>query len=194
MRLPKKILLASLFCIAFTSLACWFTNDNFNSDYIAGANNYVAHYTPVLNINDVVYYNGMDIALPITLFVKVSPLYNDGTLRNIQRAVLQYRIGTSGSWVTVKTVTRLSDLDFSQPVALFGKNIIDIPSSQISANTYIYIRVYLTDGVYETGDLNADITNTVADQITDGSLNLGGGWTPAFVFKVKYNGKRRPKN
>lgn len=194
MWLPKKILLTSLFCIALTSLACWFNEDNFNSDYIAGANNYVAHYTPVLNINDAVYYNGMDVALPITVFVKVSPIRIDGTTRAITKAVLQYRIGTSGSWVTVKTVTRLADLNFSQPVALFGKNIIDIKATQIEPYTYIYIRVYLTDGIITTGDLNADITSSVDNTIRDGNLDLGGGWTPPFVFKVRYNGKRRPKN
>ena len=191
--LKKYFVLSLLCCASVVSLGCWFTEDDFNNNYIAGANNYVAHYTPVASINDVVYYNGMDVAMPITLFVKVSP--RDGTSSTkITKAVLQYKILPSGSWVTVRQITRLSDLDFSKPVVLFGKNIINIPANQISANTEILIRVYLTDGVYETGDLNEDVTSTVPNQVTDGNYDFGGGWTAPFLFRVKYNGKRRPIN
>lgn len=179
--------------VSLPALACWFTEEDFNNNYIAGANNYVAHYTQVVSINDAVYYNGMEVAMPITLFVKVSP--RDGTASTkITRAVLQYKILPNGTWVTVKQITKLSDLDFNKPVILFGKNSINIPKTSIAANTEILIRVYLTDGVYETGDLDEDVTQAVPDQVTDGNYDFGGGWTAPFLFRVKYNGKRRPIN
>ena len=93
-------------------------------------------------------------------------------------------------------------MNFNNPVNLFGRDgIINIPDNQISKDDEIIIRLWLDDGIYNTGDINADITvdqvhnvqkespNTSAGE---GSVIIGtDGWAAPHVFRVKFSGKRR---
>lgn len=186
----KIWLIASLSFLTVACSACWFTAENFNRDYIAGVNNYVAHYDETSDFNDAIYYNGLQVSLPLTVWVKVGPRKNSlGEYMPIVKAVLQYKILPSGNWKTVKTIYNYSSpIQQALPCCLFGKNNID---PQIRAGTEILIRVYLTDGIFETGDLNSDIVSPIPDMATEGSGGeYEGGWTAPFVFRVIYNGKR----
>lgn len=195
--------LKTLFTTALTSLsivasACWFTQDNFNGNYISFITGDNFHYTPTELITNAVYKNGYVVDMPFTVYVKVSDRFGDqsgeeGT-KKIVRAVLQYKVLPSGSWITIKELKDLNwDMNFQNPVSLFGRNTINI--TNISAGTEILIRLYLSDGTYETGDLNTDITSTIPDTAhgnISSEVNYEGGWTAPFVFRVKYSGKVRP--
>lgn len=202
----KKIL-TTLTVIAATliSSACWFTESNFNATYIASVNGSAVHYSPVESINQATYTNGQTVDLPLTIQVKVSDRFGDqegesGT-RPIVKAILQYKIirqnGQTTNFVTVKTLDNPTwKMNFSNPVNLFGRDgIIDIPESSISSGDEIIVRIWLSDGVFQTGDLNTDITK---DQVPDsqsysaGNINIGtGGWQAPHVFRVVFSGKRR---
>ena len=183
----KRFFLTSLLILGITASACWFTEDSFNTSYIAGANNYVVHYTETNSFEAATYYNGMSVSMPMTLFVKISPRESG---KNIVQAVLQYKISGQTTWTPIRTLTNVSDFNQTDPVAIFGRNTIDIPG--LKSGDEFYIRVYLTDGIYETGNLNKDITQTPKD--TESSeTSLGNGWTPAFIFRLKYNGYRRAR-
>ncbi len=175
--------------------SCWFTSSNFNACYIAGVNNYFAHYTEAVSINVATYHNGQTVAMPITVFVKVSPRFGDQAgeaagPKAIIRAVLQYKILPGGEWVTVKDIDNPDwNMNFDHPVALFGRNTIDL--TNVSSGTEMLIRLYMTDGTYETGDMVADITSTVPDTAT---LSSGGtyegGWNAPHVMRVIISGRR----
>lgn len=194
----KTILAAALAAVSLSSWACWFTTDNFNSNYIAGVNNYSAHYSRADALSGAVYRNGQSVALPLTVLVKVSPRYPDQTgeaagAKPVIKAILQYKVKHSGTWGAWVTVRRLENPDWSMnwdhPVTLFGRNNID--PAGISSGDEIMIRLYLSDGTYETGDPSSDITSTVADNATSSTGSYEGGWTAPFVFRVVWNGKRR---
>lgn len=60
-------------------------------------------------------------------------------------------------------------------------------------NAALLIRLYLSDGTYETGDLETDITSTVPSVATHASGGeYEGGWTAPFVMRVKVSGNQRP--
>jgi hypothetical protein len=190
----KKLLTTILLFSALAASACWFTEANFNKTYIAGVNNFFAHYIEADTIGEATYSNGMTVAMPLTVWVKVSPRTADqpgevaGT-KEIVRAVLQYKILPSGSWVTVKDYNTPDwDMDFEGAVPLFGMNCINI---NVAAGTQILIRVYFSDGTYETGDLNTDITSSVPNTAT---LSSGGtyegGWSAPHVMRVIISGRR----
>ncbi|MFA6930008.1 MAG: hypothetical protein WCT05_06755 [Lentisphaeria bacterium] len=187
-------LLTTILLTALTASACWFTEANFNSAFIAGVNNFFAHYVEAETIEEATYANGQTVAMPLTVWVKVSPRTADqpgevaGT-KNIVRAVLQYKILPSGEWVTVKDYdTPDWDMNFEGAVPLFGMNCINV---NVSAGTQMLIRVYLTDGTYETGDLATDITSLVPNTAT---LSVGGtyegGWCAPHVMRVIISGRR----
>ena len=190
----KKLLTTILLFASLAVSACWFTEANFNKTYIAGVNNFFAHYIEADTIGEATYSNGMTVAMPLTVWVKVSPRTADqpgevaGT-KEIVRAVLQYKILPSGSWVTVKDYdTPDWDMNFEGAVPLFGMNCINV---NVAAGTQILIRAYFSDGTYETGDLNADITSSVPNTAT---LSSGGtyegGWSAPHVMRVIISGWR----
>ncbi len=193
----KTLLSGALSALAIAAHACWFTADNFNGNYIAGVNNYVEHYSPASNIDYAVYYNGGAVDMPLTVYVKVGKRFADqegetSGSKSIKKAVLQYKILPNGKWTTVKTLENLSwEMDFQYPVALFGKNNINLKG--LPAGTELLIRLYLSDGTYETGDLETDITSTVPSVATHASGGeYEGGWTAPFVMRVKVSGNQRP--
>lgn len=194
----KTLLAGALSALAIAAQACWFTADNFNACYLAGVNNYVPHYAPAEAIGNAVYKNGQTVDLPITVWVKVSDRFADQageTAGNkpVVKAVLQYKVLPDGAWVTVRTLQNLNwKMDFNRPIALFGKN--NINPKGLAAGTAILIRVYFSDGTYETGNLSTDITSAIPDSCTQESgSSYQGGWTAPFVMKVVISGAKRPK-
>ena len=202
----KKIVAAitsTLF--AATAFACWFTESNFNATYIASVNGKAIHYSPVDTISQTVYRNGQTVDLPITVQIKVSDRFADQSgesgSRPVTQAILQYKIvrqnGTSTSFITVKALKNPNwRMNFSTPVNLFGRDgVINIPKGQISAGDEIIIRVWMSDGTYYTGDIEADISaNQVPDtqSYSSGNVAIGvDGWQAPHVFRVKFSGKRR---
>lgn len=181
----KKTIFSFLFLAALACQACWFTSENFNGNYIAGVNNYIEHYTPAAAMVDAVYLNNQLCSMPLTVYVKVSPIAG-----KITEAVLQYRTGTQGKWVTAKTIKNPSwEIQFDQPVPLFGRNVIDL---DVPAGTIVQIRLYLSDGMFETGSLSASLTGV--EFLSSGSDSVyAGGWTPPFTMQVVTNGVRRAK-
>ncbi|MBR2873061.1 MAG: hypothetical protein IKB99_06160 [Lentisphaeria bacterium] len=195
----KKLLSIFAAVLTVNTFACWFTQENFNGNYIAGVNNYQARYSETANLSQAIYTNDLSVAFPLTVWVKVTPLkYSpSGELLNtpapLVKAVLQYKVLPSGAWKTVKTIENVSwKINWQHPVALFGKNTID---PDVPAGTAILIRFYLSDGTFETGDLSTDISGdeVPAKATQDSGGSYSGGWTAPFVLKVIYNGRRRPQ-
>ena len=97
-----------------------------------GVNNFFAHYTEAISINNATYHNGQTVAMPITVFVKVSPRFGDedgevAGAKEITRAVLQYKILPSGSWVTVKDIDNPDwSMNFDHPVVDYSEEIPSI--------------------------------------------------------------------
>jgi len=188
MKLGKLFILP--FLIAAMAQACWFTEANFNATYIAGVNNYTSHYEEASTVTGATYTNGQSVSMPITVFVKVSPRIGDDSTSNpITTATLQYKVLPDGGWVTVKTYASPDwNMNFDSPIALFGRNCINL---DLDTGTELLIRLYLSDGIYETGDTSTDITSTVPDTAT---LSTGGtyegGWSAPHVMRVIINGIR----
>ena len=196
----KTFLTSFAVMVSVAASACWFTTNNFENNYIAGVNSYQAHYVPNSangNVENAQYKNGLKVSLPLTVYVKVSPRQGDqaGEIagdKPITKAVLQYKVLPNGKWITVRTIENVSwELDWEKPVALFGKNCIN--PEGLSSGTEIVIRLYLTDGTYETGDMNTDITSTIENNTNYSNGRYEGGWTAPYVFKVIYNGTRRAR-
>lgn len=181
----KKLASLFLLTLGLSSYACWFSDSDFKSNYIAGVNNYVAHYTPGNSASYAVYYNGQEVSFPLTVYIKTAPREGSDTIKT---AVLQYKVEGSSTWTTIGMVTAQKDLNLNISTTIFGRNI-DLP---IADGKYFYLRLYLSDGVNETGDITQDVTASVPDAISSGSQNLGGGWTPPFVFRLKKAANKRP--
>lgn len=178
-----------------TASACWFSEDNFNGNYIAFVSGDAVHYKPTTLLSQATYYNGMTVDMPFTVYVKVAPRFESSGPRNITIAELQYRVVPNGAWTTVKRLQNVSwEMNFNNPVSLFGKNTINL--TDIAAGTKIAIRLYLTDGIYETGDLGTDLdVTTIPETASAGNtdqVNYAGGWSAPFVMYVTYSGKTRP--
>ena len=63
----------------------------------------------------------------------------------------------------------------------------------LAAGTEILIRLYLSDGTYETGDLGTDITSVLPSVATqEHGSEYEGGWTAPFVMRVTVSGGQRP--
>ena len=188
----KKLITLLLLAIAMTSFGCWFTEENFNGNYLAGVNG-LSRYNEVSNLAEAEYQNGIPVALPMTVYVKVTPHQFESASTAITSAVLQYKILPSGRWITVKQISDVSwAMDFPIPVVLFGKNCIDVRN--IASGTEILIRVHFSAGLFESGDLQSDITDKIPDKATASSGGkYEGGWTAPMVFRVIWNGKRRAR-
>lgn len=184
-----------------SAIACWMTADTYNHVYIAGVNSGQAvHYEEATSLNQATYINGQSVDLPLTVQIKASDRTVDGSNRQLQMAVLQYKVvkpsGSESAWKTVKTLDNLDwDINFDEPVTLFGKTgTVDIPDSQIAQGDSIIIRIYFFDGLYQSGSLTSDIKAAdVPNQMTYPNINCGtSGWQAPHVFRVVYSGKRRP--
>ena len=239
-----KLTLAAVAAFTLAAFGCWFTEDNFNGNYIAGVNNYTAHYIEGdASRAQAQYVNGGYVALPLTPLVKISPRVADqsgdmGRDLSIKCAIFRYRVFSSGGaakgdWTTVKFFlvpagarpgwdagavaalrsslpepykTQLRpaaivwDLDYAAPVTLFGRNCVDpkagtglYSGQSMTGGDVIIMQYYLNDGLFETGDLNEDITpSNIGSLEGTGWTSYGrGGFPPPFIFKVIFNGKKR---
>ena len=190
----KKFLTAFLLASTVALQACWFTVANFNNNYISGVNNFVEHYTPANSLSSAVYHNGGSVSLPLTVYVKLSPRTPDqqgeSVVKQIQVAILQYKVKHNNTWSNWKTVKSFSNtswsLSNSKATPMFGKQ--NINPKGLVAGDEIMIRLYLSDGVYETGDLDTD-PGDVGTADTQSTGIYEGGWTAPFVFKVIFDGK-----
>lgn len=188
-----RTMAAVLFATVATTFACWWTDLNYNYNYISGVNNFQDHYVEAASFEQAQYLNNVSVSLPLTVYVKVHQI--DSSDITITKAVLQYRVKRSGSWitnwVTVRTIENPSyTLNVDAPVALFGNGTVD-PKNLISGDE-IFIRYYITNGIIESGDLSDNLNDLDCAQIeTYSSGGYGSGWTPPFIFKVIYNGQRR---
>ena len=195
-KIQRVLCAAAVLCVTgLTANACWFSEDNFNGNYIAFLSGDALHYKPTSLMSQATYYNGMTVDMPFTVYVKVAPRFDGGNTRSITVAELQYKVLPSGPWTTVKRLQNVSwEMNFNNPVSLFGKNTINL--TDIAAGTKIAIRLYLTDGIYETGDLGTDLDVTTIPETASASntdqVNYAGGWSAPFVMYVTYSGKTRP--
>ena len=108
-----KLTLAAVAALTLAAFGCWFTDDNFNGNYIAGVNNYTAHYIEGdASRTQAQYVNGGYVALPITPLVKINPRVADqdgdmGRDLSIKCAIFRYRVFSSGGvakgdWTAVR--------------------------------------------------------------------------------------------
>jgi len=206
----KKFLLgaALTMCTIASTFACWFTELNYNTNYIAGFNNYVSHYVTASTKSSATYTNNMSVDLPLTVWIKVSSRSADqqgesNLESEIKTAKLQYRVkiknqdGTFqawSAWTTVKTIENVKwKLSFANPVALFGRN--NINPKNLTTGSVIMVRLWLSDGIYTTGQLSDNgpdsLPNTCSSS-NPSSLTYTGGWTAPFITTVIYSGKKRP--
>jgi len=199
-----KSAIAVMALTALSSMACWFTASNFNGNFIHGVNNFAQHYSgAAATISNATYTNGMQVATPLTVFIKVHARTADqpgeeAGIKEVTRAVLQYRVRRNGTWrsagwTTVKEYNNPNwDMNVDVPVPLFGSN--NISPSGLAAGDEIYLRLYVTDGVYQSGDLEEAQDNLVVNNtetVDSYGDRDGGGFPPPFMFRVVYNGKRR---
>ena len=185
----KKILLSSLlsFITITNSFACWFTQDNINSAYIAGVNFFKSHYVQVddiTNVNNLTFINDISVSLPLTVWFKVSPrkymVNGDTYFANIRVAKLFYKIipivngeydyyNVNYKWRLAKSVDMEGKpwrLDFSAPVKIFGNNTLTLKQittngDSIKTGDKIILAWYIAD------DSTSCVVN--ADQITTGN-------------------------
>lgn len=163
----KKLIssLAIGFLATSSALACWFTQENFNSAYLAGVNYYVSHYDgKAVDLNSATYYNNQSVNLPLTVWCKVSPriMSVNGQIQesNIRSIKLFYKIlpgnnnDTTAKWRLAKAIdmgpTPKWNLNFASPVKLFGNNVItkaliEKNGDTISAGDGILLAFYFTD-------------------------------------------------
>ena len=222
--------------------ACWFTEDNFNNNYVYAVNSTV-HYVEEGSMSDASYVNGGYVAMAGTPYVKVSPRTADqpadgGRDLSVKCCILRYRVFSStgtakGAWTTVGyfvaapgsrpgwtqesvDVLRQSlpepyatqvrpamfswTMDYSVPVTLFGRNSIDpgagsglYDGQALQAGDVLILEYYLSDGLFETGDLTEDIVPSMVgdDEGERWRENGRRSFSPPFIFKVRYNGRRR---
>lgn len=108
-----RLTLAAVAALTLAAFGCWFTDDNFNGNYIAGVNNYTAHYIEGdASRTQAQYVNGGYAALPITPLVKINPRVADQAQDasrdlSIKCAIFRYRVFSSGGvakgdWTPVK--------------------------------------------------------------------------------------------
>ena len=134
----KKFLTAFLLASTVALQACWFTVANFNNNYISGVNNFVEHYTPANSLSSAVYHNGGSVSLPLTVYVKLSPRTPDqqgeSVVKQIQVAILQYKVKHNNTWSNWKTVK-----SFSNNITVFESIKLFIFSLASSKFLTIYI-------------------------------------------------------
>lgn len=188
----------TLLLTTMTVLSCWMSNpEYFNAIFIAGVNNYHTHYdySRYASYGEVIYNNGQVVAQPLTVWIQYRPTHSGSSFEvpklsdNIQRVVLQYKVLPDGNWVTVKDlISPKWNIYLSTPIALFGQNNIDI---DVPDYTHVVLRLYITNGVWETGDINQDITEDIPDVATRFEGNdYGNGWYAPHVMRVVIKGRR----
>lgn len=150
----KRFLISALLLANTALFACWGTAEDYDKAFIYAVNNFVR--TPLASLTyPPTFQDGGNVSFPATINVRISP---NETGNPVTKAVLQYRIGESGEWTTAVTLDNPKwELDIMTPRPVFGIDVIKI--NPIPAQgTRVYIRMYLTDGMYETFDLESNET------------------------------------
>lgn len=235
----KKLLacLIALF-ISWPANSCWYRYYNYE-DYIFSVNNLETHIQS-LNVKTasgkrtVTYTvkNNMVVDFPISVAVKLvsdNSVIIDNTSGNIYqingitqakkdmilRGKLQYRVLPNGNWVTVKEYSiQTGNIPSNYPPNFyFGRNNI---SPKCNKGDIIMIRVFVTDGLWQSGMLedpcdNYKTDDTVGETMmnsitksevrtlksnmtfttTDDTYDLGGQWKPTLVTTVIWSGRTR---
>lgn len=217
--MKKFIALATLF-ISFTVSACWYNFYNYE-DYIFGVNNFERHSDVEFVTEDgktTTRYNvknNMVVDFPISVSMKLT---SDSTVNNVDKpeiiyTALQYRVLPDGEWITV------AEHDFNAgqipldaaPSFYLGRN--NINPLNCKKDDVIMIRLYATDGQWQSGDLSdmcdkklghfegnrrKDLLTlqdsyeyTLATQDIY-NYDLGGNWLPHLVTTVIFSGNYRP--
>lgn len=152
--------------------------------------------------------------MPITVNVKLTSgstvQFSEEAKPEIVTCVLQYRVLPKGNWVTVKEyLTPSGTIPFTAPpFAYFGKN--NIWPKDIKAGDVIMIRLYITDGMYQSGNLLdkcedklQSVSTAMGTKFTLPDFDyiigqtplleydLGGGWYPNQCITVIWSGKTR---
>lgn len=199
--------------------ACWYSKSNY-TDYIYSVNDQeVINVTEDNGIAKYIVTNNKIVDFPITVSMKLISneviSLNDGSktseVKELLRGKLQYRVLPDGEWITVQeysTSTGSISKD-SLPSTYFGKN--NIYPLNCKPGDVIMIRMYVTDGMWESGSLADKCDRMLCDVDTafgkkctlpnqfqykmDGTqlfnYDLGGCWTPHLVTTVIYSGYRR---
>lgn len=150
----KGILTGILSAAALSVFACWGTIENYDKNFIYSVNNYVRTNLATMAY-PATFANGGNVSFPATVNVKINPL---ATGNPITKAVLQYRVGETGPYTTAVTINNPQwTLSYDTPRPVFGQEVLQL-SPLPSAGTRVYIRLYLTDDIYETFDLESEDT------------------------------------
>lgn len=220
----STIFLTVLFA-ATTAFGCWYNKISYN-DYIFGVNNFERHAEATItkdeNNKPTTAYrvqNNMIVDFPLTVTMKLvsdsAIIIDDNNMKsNILQCALQYRVLPNGNWTTVEEykVPTGSIPMSAPPAAYFGRN--NIWPKNCKAGDVVMVRLYVTDGIFQSGDLSDKCTNKL-DYVSTAkyglkytlpnefsyvahnvesmeNVDLGGMWTPQYVMTVIYSGKSRP--
>lgn len=224
------VMLAAVMAYGTTAFGCWFKYYNYE-DYIYSINNREVHTQQVIvtdKSKDKVQYtvkNNMIVDFPISVAVKLvsndavvlndengNPITLSEEKKEIMSCALQYRVLPNGNWVTVQTYeTASGTIPSSYPPNFYlGRNNI---FPKCKKGDVIMIRLYVTDGIWQSGDPASMCTNQLVQidnpvvlnrtsmslknsytfNIEEGArdYNLGGNWAPNLVTTVIWSGKTR---
>lgn len=217
--------LATIVLAATTVFGCWYNRISYN-DYIFGVNKFERHVEATVTKDEdgkakTTYHvkNNMVVDFPVTVTMKLVSdsqiILDDETKKpELLRCALQYRVLPNGNWTTVEEYkVPTGKIPMSAPPAAY-LNRNNIWPKKCKAGDVVMIRLYVTDGSFQSGDL-ADkceeqlgygkstkfpskytlpdtFDYTLHDQASMIEADLGGMWTPQYVVTVIYSGKTRP--
>jgi len=220
-----KTLTALALLAATPAFGCWYNRISYN-DYIFGVNNFERHTEATVSKGadgkaqtTFTVQNNMTVDFPVTVTMKLVSdsqiILDDETKKpEILRCALQYRVLPSGNWTTVEEYkVPTGKIPMSAPPAAY-LNRNNIWPKKCKAGDVIMIRLYVTDGSFQSGDLSDKceeflevqsegrgagkytlpdtFTYTPHDSTSMIGVDLGGMWTPQYVVTVIYSGKTRP--
>jgi hypothetical protein len=217
----KKLIALLIASISYVSSACWYRYYNYE-DYIYGINNF-DRFASIEFVTEsgkqsskYTVKNNMVVDLPLSVSMKLvsNSNVNGAAKPEIKYCALQYRVLPYGEWVTVaEHQFSTGNIEFDElPKFYLGKN--NINPLNCKKDDVIMIRLYVTDGVWQSGELDSLCTehlktnwdgNKRKDLLTlqdtysytlkeqDNNLyDLGGNWLPHFVTTVIFSGNYRP--
>lgn len=208
----KLTLFAAASFAAMASFGCWYNRISYN-DYIYGVNNFERHAEAKVEkdagdgkaVTTYTVQNNMTVDFPVTVTMKLvsdsQVILDDDTKKpEILRCALQYRVLPNGNWTTVEEYkVPTGNIPMSAPPAAY-LNRNNIWPKKCKAGDVIMIRLYVTDGSFQSGDL-ADkcdeqlgygksakhpdkytlpdaFTYTPHESASMLEVDLGGMWTP----------------
>lgn len=217
--------LATAILVTTSAFGCWYNRISYN-DYIFGVNNFERHTEATITkgsdgkaVTKYKVENNMVVDFPVTVTMKLvsdSKIILDDTTKKpeILRCALQYRVLPNGNWTTVEEYkVPTGTIPMSAPPAPY-LNRNNIWPKKCKAGDVVMIRLYVTDGSFQSGDL-ADKCEEYLDYGKSAKfpskytlpdtfeytphestsmigVDLGGMWTPQYVVTVIYSGKSRP--